>query len=372
MATHAKLTAEDVARLMGDRSICSEKEVAGRLSIHYSANGIDAMSPTQNEMAEDIFRVLLSRAEVEVRAMLALNLKQSDKLPVEIVKKMASDVQDVAAPVIEFSQVLSDDDLLNIISSAGGQHGKLVAIAKRNTVSETVSDALVETQVEQVAVTLVRNEGANISEKAFNKIVDQHSESAEVVGSMLERCVIPISVIEKVVDRVSATLRESLEKKYGNLSELKEVRQTLDRSIELTRLKLIGLKTSDSQLTRLICELDENNRLPPFSALSMANLQLFEVSLARILRISLVNVHRLLRDPNGIKALYQKAALPDNMYEPVALCVEAIMALEEEAKSIKPTPVQVMKRMRQMAGTKKIEKLDYLLAMISKDWAKVW
>ena len=150
------------------------------------------------------------------------------------------------------------------------------------------------------------------------------------------------------------------------------MRQTLDRSIELTRLKLIGLKTSDSQLTRLICELDENNRLPPFSALSMANLQLFEVSLARILRISLVNVHRLLRDPNGIKALYQKAALPDNMYEPVALCVEAIMALEEEAKSIKPTPVQVMKRMRQMAGTKKIEKLDYLLAMISKDWAKVW
>ncbi len=42
------------------------------------------MTPEQSALATNIFSLLLGRAEVQVRSMIALNLKHSHKLPPEI------------------------------------------------------------------------------------------------------------------------------------------------------------------------------------------------------------------------------------------------------------------------------------------------
>jgi len=78
-----------------------------------------------------------------VRAILAEEIKALDCVPPDVVAKMARDADAiVSVPILEYSPLLSDSDLLEIIASARAQ-GALAAIARRRGLSELVSDAIV-------------------------------------------------------------------------------------------------------------------------------------------------------------------------------------------------------------------------------------
>ncbi len=379
MTQPAALTQSDIAKLMTDRSAAAQMDVAQKLTAHYTAEGEEGLSKEQSAIANDIFGVLLSRAEVQVRAVLAMNLSHSAQLPADIARKMASDVGEVATPILEHSTVLSDEDLMALIKGAEVREAagaeKLEAIARRKVVSETITDALVETNIESVVKTVVENEGAQIAEETFDKITERHSESAGVMGSVLQRTSVPVSVMEKVIERVSDTMRKTLEEKYGNLVELKELKKALDQSLELTSLKMLGFKANDQYLMRLINHLDGNNKLSPFSALCVGNLQLFEVSMSRILRVPFKNMQTLLSDPGGFKAAYMKAELPESMFEAAELAARAIREMENESveqTGFKQmcTPFQVMERMRHISQGNHVEGMDYLFAMMQQSTRK--
>jgi len=123
------------------------------------------LSDTERQLAEEIFLIMVKDAEVRVREALAQNLKESPNIPHDVAVILAQDVKQVALPVLKISDVLTDDDLIAIISSQSPE--KQVAIAKRSTVSENVSDALVETGNEDAVTNLVSNEGAEISERSL-------------------------------------------------------------------------------------------------------------------------------------------------------------------------------------------------------------
>ena len=123
------------------------------------------MSDTERQLAEEIFLIMFKDAEVRVREALAQNLKESPNIPHDVAVILAQDVKQVALPVLQFSDVQTDDDLIAIISSQSPE--KQVAIFKRSTVSENVSDALVETGNEDAVTNLVSNEGAEISERSL-------------------------------------------------------------------------------------------------------------------------------------------------------------------------------------------------------------
>ncbi len=368
------LSQNDISELMADRSAATQMNVAQKLTAHYNADGEGGLNNEQSAIANDIFSLLLNRAEVQVRAVLAMNLSHSIDLPPDIALKMASDVNEVAAPILEHSTVLSDNDLLGLISSAEDAQ-KLEAIARRKIVSETITDALVETRIESVVKTVVENEGAEIAEKTFEKITERHKESADVMGGILQRTSVPIAVLEKVIERVSDTMRQNLEQKYGNLVELKELRKALDQSLELTSLKMLGYKSNDQDLMKLINYLDGSNKLSPFSALTMGNLQLFEVSMSRMLRIPFKNMQTLMQDAAGFRAAYFKAELPESMFEAAELALQAIRDIERESvektgfKQV-PTPFKIMERMRYLSDGRDVEGVDYLYAMMQQSTRK--
>ena len=369
MGAAASLRREDIDRLLADRSAATQMEVAGKITAHYGAEGEGSLSDKESGIADDIFRLLLSRAELQVRAILARNLSRNDKLPAEIARQMAADVNEVASPILEHSTVLTDDDLIGIIG-AGDDTQKLLAVARRRSVSEKVSEALVETCIDQVVGTLVQNEGASISRPLFEKIAERHSESREVVESMLQRSAMPVDIVEKVIGRLSETMRESLEEAHGKpLERMAEMRKALEQSLEMASLKMLGFKSSDEEMMRLLNHLDGSNKMSPFLALAMGNLQLFEVSLSRLLRVPLKNVHVLLQDPRGLESAYERAELPPSLFEAAALMVRAILSLEQESLEMTgrkqvPRPTEVMERMEELAAGRPIEGLDYLLAMI--------
>lgn len=368
MSASIQLSPEDIKRLLTNRSVETDMAVVQKLTAQYNGEGDAQLTQDQAAIANDIFKLIMERAQTQVRAVLATNLSSTNKLPGDIARMMVKDVHEVANPILENSSVLSDEDLVHIIN-ASQDNEKLQAIARRKHVSATVSDALVETHIEPVVDTLVQNQTAAISEKTFEKIVEHHSDSAAVVEHVFQRNAVPVAIVEKVITRLSDNMKKNLEAKYGNLNEFKEMKKALDQSLEITSLRMLGYKSSDQELMRLLDYLDSNNKLSPFSALSMGNLQLFAVSLSRMLRVPLKNVEKLISSSAGLKAAYMQAELPDSLFEAVELAVRSIHELEEESvqktgRKEKCTPFQVMNRLTELSEGKHIQGADYLCAMM--------
>ncbi len=353
------LSGEDISRLLADRSTKAQIDVVGKLTQQYAGDGQRGLTSQQQIIALDIFRLLMNRGEVIVRAMLAMNLSQTEKLPPELARQMANDAHiEVAGPILQYSDVLTDDDLTSIISSMVDS-SKLQAIARRETVSETVSEMLVSTNLDQVVATLVQNEGARITDQTFAEIIQHHRENPDVMESIFQRSSVPVVVIEKVISNLSHTMRQSLEKKHGDLAEIKAMRKALEQSLEITSLKMMGYSSNDEELAKLIRQLEKTKKLSPFSALSMCNIQLFEVSLSRLLRIPLKNVHILLQDESGFKVAYDRVQLPPQLFRATLL---AVLALREEGAD---THLEdIIMRMRALAKPEDMDGLEQLAAMM--------
>jgi uncharacterized protein (DUF2336 family) len=117
-----------------------------------------------------ILEKLTRDVEQEVRHALAVHVKDCAVLPPAIAREIAEDVDAVSLPFIECSPVLSDRDLIDLVKL--GSTPKQVAIARRASVSEPVSDALVATHSGDVVTALLTNVGARVSEPAYHDIVE--------------------------------------------------------------------------------------------------------------------------------------------------------------------------------------------------------
>jgi len=153
-----------------------------------------------------------------VRAILAEEIKHLDCVPKDVALRLARDVEElVAAPIVEYSPLLSDADLMEII--AGGQVQQvLAAIARRRPLGEDVSDALVQSLDVPAVAALLVNPDAKMRKETLDRIV----EEAEAIESWHEPLVLRADLSARAIRRigsfVGAALLEQLVAR-GDLSE---------------------------------------------------------------------------------------------------------------------------------------------------------
>ena len=116
---------------------------------------------------------LLARDQLpRVRRALAEALKALPDAPHDIVLTLAMDTEaSVAAPVLEFSPVLTDEDLQAVIN-ASPMTAQLTAISRRINVGEEVSNAIVGSGNVDAITALLKNASAQIREETLDAIVD--------------------------------------------------------------------------------------------------------------------------------------------------------------------------------------------------------
>ena len=301
------LSADDVSRLLSDPSAAVRAETAAKIAADFSVEGL---TYAERKLAEEIFRLMVSDAELRVREALAQNLKENPGVPHDVAKSMAEDVDSVALPILQFSEVLTDEDLLDIVRSQGPL--KQVAIAKRPTVSESVSGALVDTGNEEVVTSLVSNVGAEISEKSLQKVVDDFGDKEVVQDAMVQRPKLPVTVCERLVTMVSAGLQEELVKRHELPTSL-----ATDLILQSRERATITLSTESSsdELEKLVRQLRDNGRLTPsiiLRAVCMGDLHFFEAATAELAGVPVMNARALIHDSGGLglKAVWDKANLP--------------------------------------------------------------
>ena len=117
--------------------------------------------------------ILLARDQLpRVRRALSEALKALPNAPHDVVFTLALDPKaTVAAPVLEFSPVLTDDDLKEVIR-ASPLTAQLVAISRRINVGEEVSHAIVGAGNVDAITSLLKNPSAQIREETLDAIID--------------------------------------------------------------------------------------------------------------------------------------------------------------------------------------------------------
>ncbi len=360
--TPVYLSQQDVDFLLNDNSSDSRINVLEKISRQYTEGVF-----RQQELlyAEQIFRVLMRDTELRVRETLSQRLHDNPTIPRDIILHMAHDVEQVAIPVLEASQVLSDADLIHIIETSR-ELSKLIAVSKRESISGRVSDQLVETMYPQVVKSLLHNAGATITEPLYDKIIKEFAREDDITAAMVHRIGLPLSVAEKLVKHVSGALADELYRLYKV-----PTRQAAEEAHEAVTLNLMTYKQSDEELEKTITHMIAFDRLTPsiiLSSLCRGYLNFFEISLAKLAHIPKANARKLIHDkgPLGFKALYDKTGLPESMFEAVRIVLQVVETMDKEGK--KPASSvyinDLVERTLHLAQGKDIENLPYLIALI--------
>lgn len=313
MSDNTFLSGTDVAKLISDPSGDQRAETAEKVSAAFSAG---ALSDEERKIAEEIFRIMVQDAEVRVRQALSESLKNNPQVPHDVAVDLAQDVVEVATPIIQFSDVLTDADLIEIISNCDEDHQ--VVVAQRDKVSTEVSDALTESDSERVVGTLMSNEGASISEKSFDKVVKKFGDSDAVMGSLAERSNLPIKVSERLVTLVSESIREKLVTKHDLSPDL--ATDLILETRERATLSLVPGSAGTMSVQKLVDQLADNGRLTPtllVRALCLGDQVLFEVGMAKLAGVPVPNAYVLIHDKGGrgLTALFEKCQMGKTMLE---------------------------------------------------------
>ncbi|MEQ9567071.1 MAG: DUF2336 domain-containing protein, partial [Pseudomonadales bacterium] len=289
-----RITKDDLTKLVQDPSGQNRAETADKISREFTT---ETLSDSERVLAEDIFRLMIRDAEVRVRKALAKNLAQTPLVPHDVAATLARDVDEVALPVLEFSEVLNDDDLVDIIGDNTDSVEKQRAIASRAHVSEIVSATLVDIGHEDVMVDLMSNQGAEISEITLQKVVSDFGDNERIQKPMIERNHLPITIAERLVTLVSDRMRAQLISR-GHIPE-GIVNAVMTQSQESATIGLLGDGVEDRDVELLVEHLYTNNRLTSgliLRALCMGDVSFFEAALAKRAGVSLINTRILIHD----------------------------------------------------------------------------
>jgi uncharacterized protein (DUF2336 family) len=126
-------------------------------------------------------------------------------VPAALVRALAlDDAVAVAAPVLSHSTALSDADL--VLCASTRSQGHLYAIAQRQTISEIITDILIERGEPKVVHTVAKNAGARISDGSFRELVARSGKDAKLALHVGTRRDIPRHHFLKLLETASAAV----------------------------------------------------------------------------------------------------------------------------------------------------------------------
>jgi len=161
-------TAESRARALWH---ATDLLIAGR----YSDDEIWTFGEVIGRLADEI--------EVAARAQLARRLAGFARAPVNIIHKLAFDEEiEVAGPILRESERLEAYALVANVCIKSQSH--LLAISKRNSLEEAVTDVLVTRGDQEVVKSVATNNGARFSEFGFLHMI-QRAEGDSILAEHL-------------------------------------------------------------------------------------------------------------------------------------------------------------------------------------------
>src|SRR5215813_9838935 len=161
---------------------------------------------------------LADEIEVEVRAQLSERLARFDGAPVNVIQKLAfDDAIEVARPVLEESVRLDDEALIANVRSKSQSH--MLAISKRRSIGESVTDVLVARGNRAVVNSLAGNGGAVFSNSSLLHMVTRAEGDSILAEQLGLRKDIPRHLFQQLIAKASDDVRKRLEYERPEMCE---------------------------------------------------------------------------------------------------------------------------------------------------------
>lgn len=284
----------ELANMVKKDSAASQDHLAESVAELLASQG-DSLSDREKALMAGMLRQLLEEAEKTIRQNLAERLSHAPNVPAEVIEFLANDEIDVARPVLLHSEVLSGTSLIEIIRHRTLEHQ--LAISMRQSVSEQVSDALVETGHERVIIQLLENQNAKISRKTMAYLVEQSRRVDSYQNPIIERRDLPPELAQRMYAWVSESLRTKV------LTRFSLDREALDSALAASCDEAILEDHQSSDATgELVEEIIGNQRPEPARVLEFlrdGEIPLFEEAFGRLVGIDRGLVRRLIYEPGG-------------------------------------------------------------------------
>lgn len=314
-----KITPADLELLRSNPSTETRSFFAAKFGHQY-----DAFSATSSkEFADTILYHLAKDAEAIVRRSLAETVAKSPNLPDALAMDLASDHIEIARPILEKSLVLEPPELINIVQSQTAHHAH--AIAGRTTISESVSDALINTDYVDAIGRLLVNDGAEFSTDGLLRLARDFSENGNIQENLVKLANLPTAVVDCLIDGIGEALDWNLVKSRS--IEPTEARQMV-KALKGQTAKALAKREVANQATEAgLQKLMAKGALKPIDILSYlrdGNLGKFEGALAVMANLNAQQTksHLYNIDKRAIAALCLRAGLGTPQYVAIRMALD--------------------------------------------------
>lgn len=184
----------------------SRRALLRELTDHFF--GATARTPTEDALYGSVLSDLASDMEEAVRRELAARFAAHADAPRALIRRLANDEAEIASEVLRVSTVLTEDDLLGVVREHSQDH--LRAVSERASVSEAVSEVIVERGDDETLGHLLRNDGARLSRTASEAAVERAKANPELHAATVERSSLPPDLLNEMYFVVEARLRQRI------------------------------------------------------------------------------------------------------------------------------------------------------------------
>ena len=199
------LTLRDLLELALDTSVEGRKALTESIGDLFFERAT-VLTDHERALMSDILRKLILDCEMAVRRDLSERMSQMSSPPHELLVTLANDEIEVARPILMRCTLLHDVELIGIVRHRTQQHQ--LAIAMRSSLSEDVSDALVETGDVDVVKTLLENQDARISEATMAYLAAESRRVDSYQEPLIKRRDLGPDLASRLYLWVSAALRQ--------------------------------------------------------------------------------------------------------------------------------------------------------------------
>ena len=318
----------DLAR---DKSVAAREALTATVTDLFFVCG-NALTDRERALMAEILRQLINDVESSVRRALAEKLAHQKDAPRDLILALANDEIAVAQSILMHSDVLRDEELIEIIHHRTLEHQ--LAVAMRRSLSETVSTALVDSGNVDVIAALLENHGARISAETMEYLVEQSQRVDTYQNPLLRRPELDPELARRMLWWVSAALRQHILDKFP--IKAIDVDEALEASTnDLAAAPSTAVSRKSAQLVNSLSQAEPIDSHLLVETLRQGEIALFEAMLAKLTGINPTMIRRLLFDRGG-----DRLAIACRVIDIETPVFASIFLLSRKARPNEPPPAR--------------------------------
>jgi len=298
---------------------------------------------------DDVLASVAADYSKQVRSQIARLIASSLAPFSRSAQRFAMDDIEVARPVLEHSEALSDETLLAVVGQKSQDH--MMAVTRRQRISEAVSQALVERGDDAVVTSLLTNQKAEIGSETYGLVAKRAETSPVLQAPLVRRAGVPMELLNGLYMKVESDLRREIIGKFESVPP-----EELEAAFQRSRARVSNVYKQPDDFETARRRIDDLQRkrglIPPVLVTLMreglSSRTAFKIAFARLTDVEYDVIERAVesQDLDTVALLCRGSQFDRALYVSLAVALgdRAMDRAQEFGKLYESVPVQAAQR----------------------------